>query len=491
MLEFYYVRTLEKCEIALLDVFNDLRVNKYTDITRTTYTKTVPIPIFTHSDKNFANYWRNSLSKKQPMPLPCAGLRLKGISPDNPNRTQTTYPRRIFSKATQQWIEDIQPTPFVISYDLELICDNRSDFGQIVENVIPYFNTFRTLRIKEFDFAPDIEAKIPVYMDSINPQFEDEIENTSAKHRLIRLIVSFRLNVDLYRPFEIPDIIKYAELNLNIDSFRHMHQVLIYPDPIAQKEKKEWESLAPSARNGMTLLKTVAGTLVKQVNFSDGTSAWKDITVPSAKRPIKVPNFKELKLLFNDISPIEDEIDQSGFDRDFTALNSSTVVFNPDLEPDGGKSTPTGWKPSEDNNWNNILTWFGTEDGLNGSPFSFDITLQFNNTIPQDSIFQTLHNQTTENYNNTNQTLDAGEVYFEWGIIGNQLYFTLRTVAWNKAANDFVEVLSSTFTTNDKLILNNTDIYKFIFVLYDKGREGMFGYSVDGGPVIALNTKKE
>lgn len=482
MLPFYYVRTLEKVEIALLDMFNDLRVNKYNDITRTTYTKTVPVPIFTHADKNFANHWRNRLSKKMPMPIPCGGLRFSSITPNNPNRTQTTYARSIFSKASQQWIQDIQPTPYYVTYDMEFLTDNRADWGQLVENILPYFNTFRTLRIKEFDFFSDIECKIPVMLENITTEFEDEIE-AGSKHRFIKLKISLRCDVDLYRPFEIPEIIKYAEMNMNMDQFIHKHQVLVYPDPLALREKRDWEILSPSSREGLTLLKTVAGTLVKEVTL-DGVTHWKDITLPDATRPIHVPNYKELSFNFDNDTP--NEIDQSGFGRDFVALNDANRTYIPDFPPGAGQDAPDGYQSNTA--WNNILTWFGSEDGLNGTPYTFDIILQFVKPEPDDTIFQSLHNLETPNYKGT-YTLPAGEVFFEWGLVSGHMYFTMRTVKLEGTA--FTEVLSHTFTTDNKLELNNTSIYKLTFVLYDKGREGMFGYSVDDGPMIALNTTKE
>ena len=156
MVPFYYCRISEKCEIALLDMFNNLVVNKYSDLSRTTYTKTIKVPIVINQDKNFANWFRNVEEKKRTLPIPIGGLRYVSMEPNNENRTQSTYVRTIFSKATERWIQDIQPTPYKLTYDLEFLTDNLSDYHQIRENIVPYFNKARTLRIKEFDFAPDL-----------------------------------------------------------------------------------------------------------------------------------------------------------------------------------------------------------------------------------------------------------------------------------------------------------------------------------------------
>jgi hypothetical protein len=493
MLPFYYVRSLEKVEIALLDMFNNLRVNKYTDITRTNYTKTVKVPVHTHSDKNFANHWRNRQEKKKPLPIPCAGLRFEGITPNTANRTQATYNRNIYSKSAKQWISDIQPTPYYVRYSLEFLSDNRADWGQLIENTIPYFNQHRTLRIREFDFYPDIERKIPVYLEGVDTKFEDELESGSS-HRFIRFTLNFRLDVDLYRPLELPEVIKYAEMNINSGDYIHKHQVLVYPDPIAENERKEWEELAPSTREGFSLLKTIAGTLVKEIDI-DGKTTWKEITAPDAVRPVGVPDFKQLSLNFDDDVPLED--DSSGFGRDYVALNDANRTYVPDLPPGSGQESTND---TSDNNvgyavdgaaWNQILTWFGTESGENGSPFSFGITLQFTSNPVSDTIFQTMANVETDEYLGTGLTLPAGEVFFEWGLIANKLYFNMRTVEYDENQLDFVEKLAYSFTTENEIDLNDIEIYKFSFVLYDKGHSGMFGYTISDGPTIPLNTVKE
>jgi hypothetical protein len=122
---------------------------------------------------------------------------------------------------------------------------------------------------------------------------------------------------------------------------------------------------------------------------------------------------------------------------------------------------------------------------------TFDITLQFNGKTVNDTIFQSLSNKETKNYQKSGKTLSANEVFFEWGLISNKLYFNMRTVAFNESTTTFDEKLSATFTTEDELKLNTTDIYRFIFVLYEKGNSGVFGYSVNNKSTISINTVKE
>ena len=60
MRPFYYVRTIEKILIGLIDMFNNMYVNKYDDMNRTTYSRSVKIPIITHNNANFTNFWSST-----------------------------------------------------------------------------------------------------------------------------------------------------------------------------------------------------------------------------------------------------------------------------------------------------------------------------------------------------------------------------------------------------------------------------------------------
>lgn len=476
MVPYYYVRTQEKVEIALLDMFNNIVVNKYNDLTRTSYTKTVKVPIVIHQDKNFTNWFSNVEAKKRTLPIPIGGLRYISMEPNNENRTQATYARTIFSRAADQWIQDIQPTPYKLTYELEYLTDNMSDFHQIKENIIAYFNKARTLRIKEFDFAPDIERKVLVELVSVTDTFEDELE-AGSKHRFFKPKFTFRLDVDWYRPFEIPEMIKYAQMNIQMDDIMHSMKVFVYPDPIAEKEKKAWEEIDPSIRLGYSLLKTNATTLVKQVDTINGSVSWQEITVPDAIRPAGVPSFNLIHLNFDNDTSFE--LDRSGFDRDFVALNDLNRTFVPGLEPGNGQYTPDGYAVDSTVQWNKILDWFGTNNGLNESPYTFQSILQFKNNPVADTIFQYLVNdETTQN----NVVIPSGEVFFEWGIIDSKLYFTFKTYGDN--------ALFYTYTTKNQLVLNKNDIYKFVFVLYDNGHAGAFGYTINNGAMIALETER-
>lgn len=473
---FYYLRTLERLQISLLDMFNDLRVNKYSDITRKQIIKSVKIPLVTHFDPKFANWYQNQLPKRKLIPLPIAGLRFKNIVKNDGGRTQSTYMRNIFSKATEQWLKDIQPTPVFVNYSLHFLTDNLSDFGQIIENILPYFNTARYLRLYEFDWIPDLERKVQVLLVGNTVNFQDEIEGNSAKHRFIEIVFDFRLEVELYRPLEISEMIKYAEINVNIDGIVGKHQALIYPTEIIEDGKQPFETIETTDITGFSILKTICKTLVKQVDI-DGNITFEDVSAPECNRPTEVPDIKQLDLWFDVDS--NNELDHTPYHRDFTLLNTGTRNFLPGFDGNppgignGEEVIDSGYESST--SWNKILTWFGSNDGLLQSPFTFKIRLQFNENDISDVIFQQLSNSATAD-------IPEGKVFFDWGIMQRNLYFSFATYG-SKALN-------YTFKTTDLLNFNNLDVYEFIFAIYDEGRSGIFAYRINQGPYIVLNTEK-
>lgn len=532
----YYVREIEKILIALMDVFNNLRVNKYTDLSRTTYVKTVEVPIVTHTSDDFANWLSSTTTKQQLMKVPIAGLRYVSNSPDESNRVQPTYAREIYVKDLDFWIRDIQPTPYVFTFELEILSDNLADFFQLKENIEPYFNTYRTLRIKEFDFAPTVERPIPFSITAINDQIDDEKTDTSNEYQFYHTKYTIQCHGVMHRPYEIPAMIKYAEMNFNVDNkMTDSLQILVYPTEIAKAKRQKWETVEPSIMEGYSLLKTMARTLIRRGEsngeeyWSDETDRyamltytekgassagetvsgynpvlqgyqkdangdyvldedgakipiynWEEVITDDVERPTEVPEFDMLHITFDRDS--NEAEDYSGLGRDFIAVNGKTREYMPDMPPGSGTYAPDGYVVDENStgrDWSQILEWFGdNSDGTIKSSYTFKATLQFREDIPGDTIFQYLYNPNDVTLSD-GTVIRAGEVWFDWGVMDSSLYFTFHTTSMFK-----------TFKT-DTFAFDKETIYSFYFVLYDSGNSGAFGVKTNfSETMIALKTRE-
>lgn len=538
MRPFYYVRTIEKILIGLIDMFNNMYVNKYDDMNRTTYSRSVKIPIITHNNANFTNFWSSTQYKQQTVPYPIGAIRFVSNSPDSSNRPQPTYAREIFSRSADRWIRDIQPTPYTFNFELQFQADNISDIFQIKENIEPYFNEYRTIVIKEWDFAPEIPRPVVVVINSNTTEMNEEVNDTDAQQQVYKVTYPIACYGVYHRPYETPEMIKYAEMNFHIDEdIIHREQLLVYPSEIIQQKKKLWETVCPSIREGYSILHTLSTTLIQKQD-ADGSKYYEDVSLKQLllfdrfttttyheglklcgvdeynedtpglpyddpktdykilpedfdkngipiytycesvtddiTRPSEVPSFDLLRFNFDYDTPHESDL--SGFGRDFVAVNDDTRKFIPNIAPGNGQEVEGGYAVEDYVDWSKILNWFG--DNANGdieSSYTFKATIQFVEDAPGDTIFQYLSNDETTLSDGT--VIPEGEVWFDWGMMNGRLYFTYHTSSKYK-----------TFVS-DVIHPNKETIYSFYFALYDKGDKGMFGVKTNfSDTMIALNT---
>lgn len=538
MRPFYYVRTIEKILIGLIDMFNNMYVNKYDDMNRTTYSRSVKIPIITHNNANFTNFWSSTQYKQQTVPYPIGAIRFVSNSPDSSNRPQPTYAREIFSRSADRWIRDIQPTPYTFNFELQFQADNISDIFQIKENIEPYFNEYRTIVIKEWDFAPEIPRPVVVVINSNTTEMNEEITDADAQQQVYKVTYPIACYGVYHRPYETPEMIKYAEMNFHIDEdIIHREQLLVYPSEIIQQKKKLWETVCPSIREGYSILHTLSTTLIQKQD-ADGSKYYEDVSLKQLllfdrfttttyheglklcgvdeynedtpglpyddpktdykilpkdfdkngipiytycesvtddiTRPSEVPSFDLLRFNFDYDTPHESDL--SGFGRDFVAVNDDTRKFIPNIAPGNGQEVEGGYAVEDYVDWSKILNWFG--DNANGdieSSYTFKATIQFVEDTPGDTIFQYLSNDETTLSDGT--VIPEGEVWFDWGMMNGRLYFTYHTASKYK-----------TFVS-DVINPNKETIYSFYFALYDKGDKGMFGVKTNfSDTMIALNT---
>ena len=538
MRPFYYVRTIEKILIGLIDMFNNMYVNKYDDMYRTTYSRSAKIPIITHNNANFTNFWSSTQYKQLTVPYPIGSIRFVSNSPDSSNRPQPTYAREIFCRSADRWLRDIQPTPHVFHFELQFQADNISDIFQIKENIEPYFNEYRTIVIKEWDFAPEIPRPIQVVINSNTTELNEDVTDSDAQQQIFKVTYPIDCYGVYHRPYETPEMIKYAEMNFNIDEdLIHREQLLVYPSEIIQQKKKLWETVCPTIREGYSILHTLSTTLMQKQD-ADGSKYYEDVSLKQLllfdrfttttyheglklcdigeynknteglpyddpntdykilpkdfdangipvytycesvtediTKPSEVPSFDLLRFNFDYDTPHESDL--SGFGRDFVAVNDDTRKFIPNIAPGNGQEVEGGYAVEDNVDWSKILNWFG--DNAKGdieSSYTFKATIQFVEDAPGDTIFQYLSNDETTLSDGT--VIPEGEVWFDWGMMNGRLYFTYHTSSKYK-----------TFVS-DLIHPNKETIYSFYFALYDKGDKGMFGVKTNfSDTMIALNT---
>ena len=223
MLTHYYARTGYQIAVALLDMFNDMRVVKYDKDGKATAEYPVWVTYAprdkVHDDRTENNYVDASNvqhGERYYLKTPRIAIKPTGIVRDAAR-----------AKASNQWrywntgveisdsnlykvLSDYEPTPYTFGFEVSVMTRSMDYFYQIIENILPYFNDKLVLRVKEFSFL-NIERDLHVSMDGLNLDFSDEMGEFDIRE--CNGTMNFSVEGYLYRPFVWSNIIKIINSN--------------------------------------------------------------------------------------------------------------------------------------------------------------------------------------------------------------------------------------------------------------------------------------
>lgn len=209
MQDFYYSNVLRNILIAFLDQFNDLKVLRYAK-DRTTVVKTIEVPILHGSvEKYHQTRLEDESLERYYQTLPRMAVMLDAIE-YNQDRCVAANELRSFidplsGTEVPLVIQDIVPTPYDITFKLQIKTNSMSDISQILENILPFFNPSLYLRVKEFSFL-NLERDLKVTLMSVTPELLEEIDETST--RTVNATLLFKVDAYMFRPIDTAKLIK-------------------------------------------------------------------------------------------------------------------------------------------------------------------------------------------------------------------------------------------------------------------------------------------
>lgn len=227
MITYYYPRTLRSISVAILNMFNDMRVVKYDEYGNPIYERDVPItwgPVEKyHLDRIEDHYVDNDGNQhniRYYLQIPRMALVLNGIAYDGNRAIGVNQWRNWFKYSLDvtdseidemvsdgnQSIVDYQPTPYNYNFTLHIKADSTDYLAQILENILPYFNPKLHLRVKEFSFL-NIERDLPVSIDGVNPEFVDDMDENDTK--FVNATINLTVEGWAYRRFLYSKVIKF------------------------------------------------------------------------------------------------------------------------------------------------------------------------------------------------------------------------------------------------------------------------------------------
>jgi hypothetical protein len=228
MLDYYYPKTIQNVTVALMDMFNDMRVYKYTSSGVSADVYDVPISFGPMEKEHMqriedheyvasavdSNGYKQveAYGQRYYISTPRMALVMNGIAYNSDRAYGVNEWREWFAETlvdgvnVDEVLRDYQPTPWDINYTLHIMTDSMDYFSQIMENILPYFNPALFLRVKEFSFL-NVERDLKVTMPGVVPEFISP-EINDDERRYVNATMDLTVETWMYRPFEYSKIIK-------------------------------------------------------------------------------------------------------------------------------------------------------------------------------------------------------------------------------------------------------------------------------------------
>ena len=94
-------------------------------------------------------------------------------------------------------VQDLQPVPFNVGYTVSVWCKYVDHWAQLMENILPYFDSYTMVGVKERELG--IQREIKVTLDSVTPNNSFAMGNNDNAQRIIRSELNFTCETVLYK----------------------------------------------------------------------------------------------------------------------------------------------------------------------------------------------------------------------------------------------------------------------------------------------------
>lgn len=205
---FYSPGVLRTYLIALLDVFNDIKVRQY-EADFITIKKTIDVPIqYGSTEKEYMERMEDATHEggdRYYQTVPRMALVLSDITRDSSRAKSVNENRSLNAQSFEnpnQFLNDYEPTPMNFMWELKIKFRKTEHLQQILEQILPYFNPSISLRVKEIPFL-NIERDIITTLDASGLSKHDEMDSTQLRDISVSLPITMR--GFMYRPIrELP-----------------------------------------------------------------------------------------------------------------------------------------------------------------------------------------------------------------------------------------------------------------------------------------------
>lgn len=209
---YYYPSTIRGVVTSVLSFFNDIHVHRLDDFG--VLAKDILVPIkFGPTDKSFQFRAEKEFGANYYVSLPNITFALTNIQYDSEramgvNEIRSFYDDKIGLDNLNEFWTDVQPTPYDLTFSMQVLTESMDDWCQIMENILPYFKPAVYLRVKEFSFL-NIERDLQMTLANVATDFL--MEQGEEDKRYVNGSLDFTVKCVLYTPIKNAKIIKQIQ----------------------------------------------------------------------------------------------------------------------------------------------------------------------------------------------------------------------------------------------------------------------------------------
>lgn len=210
------------------NVDNSIPFVNYTDSLGTVKEKIIPVPIHLgFYDKAWANdVMRQSLEKNGKVlqqftrPIPSICVTMDGLSYDGTRHSSANVKRLFYEcdsgkpvidPTIDSYFSDVMPVPYNLQISIELQARSFDQICQFCEQVLPYFQPQRSIRIKEFNFL-NLERDLKCILVGTSPDLMKDVQLNEEK-RTYSITLNLEVQAFFYHVFSPIKIIKKINSN--------------------------------------------------------------------------------------------------------------------------------------------------------------------------------------------------------------------------------------------------------------------------------------
>lgn len=214
---FFYWQTTRKLIAAFGQLFNDIVVSRFSDNgNQGLILKTIKVPIaYAPMDKTLLQLTQKiepQTGVRTKISLPRMSYQITGFAPDM-ERKLNTLGQTLGSSPTnvEDFVRQLNPVPYDISFELNIMVKNDADALQIIEQILPSFTPDFNLPLETI---PELKIvrDVPIIMVGLNQI--DSFEGPMEEMRIIIWRIQFVAKAMLYPVIRDAAIIKKVTATL-------------------------------------------------------------------------------------------------------------------------------------------------------------------------------------------------------------------------------------------------------------------------------------